>query len=144
MDSPVQHGKTRVWWDGGEVEFIRWTDKSLVFCWDNTMDTAVHMPRGALVRLIRKGVMQIEGEMPAWIEQTRSGLRPSGTATKTTESTHNAPAQPVSQQADGLQLVKGSHAQAAHANAIQPRQQPQQTTSISVISRLIRRLAGVV
>jgi hypothetical protein len=59
--------RTRVWWDEGEVAFIRWTEKSLVFSWGGAMDTAIHMPRGAVVRLLEKGVLHVEGEMPEWV-----------------------------------------------------------------------------
>jgi len=34
---------TRIWWDGSEVSFIRWTEKALVFSWGNVTETAVHM-----------------------------------------------------------------------------------------------------
>jgi hypothetical protein len=58
--------RTRIWWDGGEVEFIRWTEKSLVFNWGDPRETAIHMPRGAVMRLMEKGVLRVEGEMPPW------------------------------------------------------------------------------
>ena len=54
--------KTRVWWDGNPVQFIRWTEKGLVFNWDDPRETAIHMPRGAVMRLMAKGVLEIEGE----------------------------------------------------------------------------------
>jgi hypothetical protein len=65
---PHDLGSTRIWWDGSEVSFVRWTDKALVFSWGNVTETAVHMPRGAVVRLMQKGVLQIQGETPEWIE----------------------------------------------------------------------------
>lgn len=58
---------TQVWWDGNEVDFVRWTDKSLVFCWKDARETAVHMPRGAVIRLLDKGVLRIEGHQPGWL-----------------------------------------------------------------------------
>jgi len=58
---------TQVWWDGNEVDFVRWTDKSLVFCWKDARETAVHMPRGAVIRLLDKGVLHIEGHQPEWL-----------------------------------------------------------------------------
>ena len=58
---------TRVWWDGDEVAFIRWTSSSLVFSWMEPTVTAMQMPRGAVVRLMEKGVLYIEGEMPDWV-----------------------------------------------------------------------------
>ncbi len=58
--------KTRLWWDDSEVEFIRWSDKSLVFSWGNTTDTAVHLSRGTVVRLLKNGVLRVEGELPDW------------------------------------------------------------------------------
>lgn len=65
---PQKLEHTRIWWDGSEVSFIRWTDKALVFSWGNVTETAVHMPRGAVVRLLQKGVLHIEGETPEWIQ----------------------------------------------------------------------------
>lgn len=59
--------RTRIWWDGREVNFIRWTNGSLVFAWGNTEETAMHIPRGAVTRLIDRGVLEIEGEMPDWL-----------------------------------------------------------------------------
>ena len=68
MEHSLQPHNTRIWWDGGEVEFIRWTEKALVFQWGDATETAIHMPRGAVMRLMHKGVLQIEGEVPEWIE----------------------------------------------------------------------------
>jgi hypothetical protein len=59
--------QTRIWWDDSEVEFIRWSEKSLVFSWGNVTETAVHLPRGAVVRLLRKGVLRVEGTLPDWV-----------------------------------------------------------------------------
>ncbi|MBN1680505.1 MAG: hypothetical protein JW966_09445 [Anaerolineae bacterium] len=61
-----QANQTRVWWDNSEVSFVRWTERSLVFCWSNVTETAIHMPRGAVMRLMQKGVLRVEGEMPEW------------------------------------------------------------------------------
>ena len=68
MEHSLQPHNTRIWWDGGEVEFIRWTEKALVFQWGDATETAIHMPRGAVMRLMHKGVLQIEGEVPEWID----------------------------------------------------------------------------
>lgn len=62
----IDSQKTRIWWDGSEVEFIRWSEKSLVFSWGDTTETAVHLPRGAVVRLLKKGVLHVEGPLPGW------------------------------------------------------------------------------
>jgi hypothetical protein len=62
---------TQVWWDGNEVDFVRWADKSLVFCWKDARETAVHMPRGAVIRLLKKGVLHIEGYQPDWLPTPR-------------------------------------------------------------------------
>lgn len=59
--------KTRVWWDGDEVAFVRWTNCSLVFSWLEPTVTATQMPRGAVIRLMEKGVLYVEGPMPDWI-----------------------------------------------------------------------------
>ena len=64
MDATSYDQNTRVFWDGGEVHFVRWTRKALVFSWAGTAETAVHMPRGAVLRLKEKGVLRIEGYQP--------------------------------------------------------------------------------
>jgi hypothetical protein len=68
---------TRVWWDNEEVKFIGWTDKALVFQWADPRETAIHMPRGAVVRLVDRGVLHIEGFVPVWMRPTEetSSLR---------------------------------------------------------------------
>jgi hypothetical protein len=65
MDTTAQ--PTRVWWDNEEVRFVGWTDKALVFHWEDPRETAIHMPRGAVVRLVDKGVLRVEGYVPAWM-----------------------------------------------------------------------------
>ncbi len=67
MNYERQKPQTRIWWDGNEVEFVRWTERALVFSWGDPHETAIHMPRGAVLRLMEKGVMQIEGELPEWV-----------------------------------------------------------------------------
>jgi hypothetical protein len=58
---------TRVWWDNEEVKFVGWTEKALVFHWEDPRETAIHMPRGAVLRLMDKGVLRVEGYMPIWL-----------------------------------------------------------------------------
>jgi hypothetical protein len=65
MDTTAQ--PTRIWWDNEEVRFVGWTEKALVFHWEDPRETAIHMPRGAVVRLMEKGVLRIEGYVPAWM-----------------------------------------------------------------------------
>ena len=72
MISDTQPGRTRIWWDGNEVEFIRWTDRGVLFNWGDPRETAVHMPRGAVARLLEKGVLRIEGEGPTWSNSGQS------------------------------------------------------------------------
>ena len=62
---------TRVWWEGEEAVFIRWTNQSLVLAWPDAAETAVKIPRGAVTRLMGKGVLQIEGNVPAWVRLSR-------------------------------------------------------------------------
>ena len=65
---------TRVWWDNEEVKFVGWTEKALVFHWEDPRETAIHMPRGAVMRLMEKGVLRVEGYIPSvWLHpDTRS------------------------------------------------------------------------
>lgn len=59
--------QTRVWWDGSEVNFLRWTETALIFSWYSSVETAVQMPRGTVVRLLHKGVLYVEGYVPEWV-----------------------------------------------------------------------------
>ncbi len=65
MDTTAQ--PTRIWWDNEEVKFVGWTEKTLVFHWEDPRETAVHMPRGVVMRLMDKGVLRIEGYAPSWL-----------------------------------------------------------------------------
>ena len=58
---------TRVWWEDREVAFVRWTDQALVFAWRESDETAMHIPRGAVLRLLDRGVLRIDGDAPAWL-----------------------------------------------------------------------------
>jgi hypothetical protein len=69
---------TRIWWDNEEVKFVGWTEKALVFHWEDPRETAIHMPRGAVMRLMDKGVLRIEGYIPSiWLRpETQSQPAP--------------------------------------------------------------------
>jgi hypothetical protein len=113
-----QHEQTRVWWAGDEVRFIRWTDQGLVFHWGDPRETAVHMPRGAVMRLMQKGVLQIEGRMPGW---TNPAYRP--------------PEEPPQ---TGLVTPNFSRIQ----RAPEPPKPEPSSSRRSIVSRLIRKLGG--
>ena len=40
-----------------------------MFSWASTTDTAVHLSRGAVVRLLKNGVLRIEGTLPDWVSK---------------------------------------------------------------------------
>ena len=69
MSAQTQFETTRLRWDGGEVSFIKWTEKSLVFNWGDARETAVQLPRGAVMRLVEKGVLEVEGDTPRWFQE---------------------------------------------------------------------------
>ena len=62
---------TRVWWEDREVAFVRWTNQALVFAWRESDETAMHIPRGAVLRLLDRGVLRIDGDAPAWLYDSR-------------------------------------------------------------------------
>jgi hypothetical protein len=74
MDKSIGH--TRIWWDGREVNFIRWTNGTLVFAWRETDETAMHIPRGAVTRLIDRGVLEVAGDLPEWLNNKLSLKQP--------------------------------------------------------------------
>jgi hypothetical protein len=112
--SPEDHN-TRVWWDGDEVVFIRWTEKSLVFSWNDVTETAIHMPRGAVLRLLQKGVLQVKGEMPTWTH-----LEPFGSEKSDPSAAQEPPSPTV-------------------PSVPEKQQKPER---VSAISKLIRKLGG--
>jgi hypothetical protein len=111
--------QTRVWWDGDEVEFICWTDKGLVFNWNDARETAVHMPRGAVVRLMDKGVLYVEGQMPTWINPGQ--------------------AQPQESVSSGLVKPQFKHVERAQP---QQRKPSAKAEKLNIVQRLIRKLSG--
>jgi hypothetical protein len=111
---------TRVWWDGSPVQFIRWTEKGLVFNWDDPRETAIHMPRGTVVRLMAKGVLEIEGDAPDW---TRSDYRPVATPKPRVVPVESPP----------LEKVRLEKPQPAP---------PKVPNKLNIIARLINKLGG--
>lgn len=120
--NPDSHAKrTRIWWDGGEVEFIRWTEKSLVFNWGDPRETAIHMPRGAVTRLMEKGVLRVEGEMPPW----------------------TSPRQDDQLQSDDRLSAQEQQRQSAFKPPVATAEKPKPLSNkLNVVARLIRKLAG--
>jgi hypothetical protein len=125
---------TRVWWDGNEVAFIRWTEKSLVFAWPNAYETAIHIPRGAVLRLVQKGILHIEGNMPNWmpgaIWELPTGIKMTADQPAVIEDPQPSPAQASAPQ---------------HEVALPQAEAPkpdQRSARYSAISRLIRKLTG--
>lgn len=117
MSDNAQSSQTRVWWDGEEVQFIRWTQRSLVFHWQDPRETAMHMPRGAVLRLMEKGVLRVEGEMPNWPE---------------------APSPPPQER---IVISRERMAQPAPVRT-EPNTDPQLDNRRSIVARLIRKLGG--
>jgi hypothetical protein len=113
--------RTRIWWDGGEVEFIRWTEKSLVFNWGDPRETAIHMPRGAVTRLMEKGVLRVEGEMPPW----------------------TGPRSDDQLQSEDKLAAQEQQRQSAFKPPVPAAEKPKPLSNrLSVVARLIRKLAG--
>lgn len=68
--APTRGGQTRIWWNGDEVHFLAWTDRALLFRWNEAVWNGrgvIQLPRGATRRLRDKGVLVIEGEVPDWL-----------------------------------------------------------------------------
>jgi CheY-like chemotaxis protein len=118
--------ETRVWWEGAEAVFIRWTDQALVLAWPDATDTAVKIPRGAVVRLMNKGVLHIDGSVPTWVPLPRVDLAGSDPASIPAEEAPSAafsPAEPA----------------ASEAKAERPNKP---VDKLGAVSRLIRKLTG--
>jgi hypothetical protein len=124
---------TRVWWEGEEAVFIRWTEQSLVLAWPDATETAVKIPRGAVTRLVGKGVLQLEGNVPTWARLSLPELaRP--------EPEHAPKAQeaagPVGSNEHPDRQTATASPQAAKNHLDAP------ANKLSVVARLIRKLTG--
>lgn len=118
---PDTPGLTRVWWDGEEAVFVRWTETSLVFFWPDSTDTAVKIPRGAVVRLMKKGVLKVEGYMPVWVRLEPTTAE-ADRVVKETLPTKVAPTSPAAGTPEKAPAEKADR--------------------FNVVARLIRRLSG--
>jgi CheY-like chemotaxis protein len=132
---------TRVWWEGEEAVFIRWTDQSLVLAWPDAAETAVKIPRGAVTRLMGKGVLQIEGNVPAWVRLSRpefAELEPVAALAHQGAARAASPAssdqRPDSVNQDQPALTAPPPAVGDRLNA--------PGNKLSVVARLIRKLTG--
>jgi CheY-like chemotaxis protein len=139
--SAVPLRPTRVWWEGEEAVFIRWTEQSLVLAWPDAAETAVKIPRGAVTRLMGKGVLQIEGNVPAWVRLTR----PESAALEPVAAMAHQEAAPAVSSASSAQRPDPAHQDQPAVTA------PPQTAGdrlnmpgnkLSVVARLIRKLTG--
>lgn len=110
---------TRVYWEGNEVRFIRWTDQGLVFNWDDPRETAINMPRGTVRRLMSKGVLRVEGDMPTW---TR--------ANEDTASRRRTPTPPASRRQGAVPPVR----------PLSELSEEQKSQRVGILARLIRKL----
>ena len=136
-EAPVD--ATRVWWEGEEAVFIRWTDQSLVLAWPDATDTAVKIPRGAVTRLVGKGVLQVEGNVPTWVRLSHpesagsEPVHPSAESHKTVLA-----ARPASggERPNQHQAAVMAAPQAAGDRLDTP------ANKLSVVARLIRKLTG--
>lgn len=146
-----EQNQTRVWWDGEEVRFIRWTEHALIFSWVEPTVTATPMPRGAVIRLVNRGVLRIEGAMPAWVPRPRD-------AHDAPPLPHHSQPQPTRTDAPAHPLPRNTHPRPAHPPAA-PIDEPPLAAGdtqplpasdsqrgkpdlVRTLGRLIRRLSG--
>jgi hypothetical protein len=130
-----------VWWEGEEAVFIRWTEQSLVLAWPDAAETAVKIPRGAVTRLMGKGVLQIEGNVPAWVRLScpeSAGLEPVAALARQGAAPAASPAGSGqrSDSANQDQQAVMAPPQAAGDRLAAP------ANKLSVVARLIRKLTG--
>jgi CheY-like chemotaxis protein len=127
---------TRVWWEGEEAVFIRWTEQSLVLAWPDATETAVKIPRGAVTRLVGKGVLQLEGNIPTWARLSRPEL----SVSRPEHAPEAQAAAPVADPASNGER-QGQQAVTAAPQAAGHRLNPP-ANKLSVVARLIRKLTG--
>ncbi|NLX10461.1 MAG: hypothetical protein GXY36_12460 [Chloroflexi bacterium] len=128
---------TRIWWDGTEVRFVCWTEQGLIFSWCNVTETSVQIPRGAVIRLIKKGVLEVEGIVPEWIDPQELGIhgaQPSYYEPPRPAASGLGDAVPYgSNPYDTLPFKPAEPAPARHRDT---------SSRFSAVTRLIRKLAG--
>lgn len=58
---------TRLWLSGVPVEFVKWTPRGLVYVGLGSQETLTNLSRGMVKRMLRDGLLRIEGYMPDWV-----------------------------------------------------------------------------
>ena len=142
MEEDTPTHTTRVWWEGVEAIFVRWTDQALVFAWEDTTETAVKIPRGAVIRLLHKGVLNIEGDAPAWAGLSPVILPLSPDTTSTAVHSEQTPSSSVQTALAGYNSEDDdwhSPKDPTHTNRSKSGNRSEKVTAIA---RLIRKLTG--
>lgn len=58
---------TRLWMSGVPVRFVKWTDRGLVYSGMGTEHDLSSLTKGMVKRLLRDGLLVIEGYRPDWV-----------------------------------------------------------------------------
>ncbi len=146
MSENLQSTKTRVWWDGSEVLLIRWTPQMLVLAWASNDETAFRIPRPAVIRLLSKGVLRMEGDLPDWVSDQLTVPKPQA-APQPAPQPARQPAsqamwQPARQPASLAALQPASPAPAVPEAVAKPQAPNPRNDRFNAIARIIRKLTG--
>jgi len=141
--------RTRVWWDGSEVHFIRWSERGLIFNWGDPRETAIHMPRGALMRLMQKGVIRIEGDLPEWLtRQKQNASRAVHPLAYYNQRTIHTNYHAAKDERKRPSSTPQSASPQSTPQPVRPSQPPAEShalspaSKLSIVARLIRKLGG--
>lgn len=69
---------TRVWLGGVPVSFVQWMPTGLVYTRVGSTDTAAHLSRSTVKRLIREGMLKFEGYYPDWVYEEYESVEETG------------------------------------------------------------------
>ena len=57
---------TQLWLGGVAVDFVRWTDRGLIYTSLGSHESLTSLSKGMVRRMIRDGLLRIEGYCPEW------------------------------------------------------------------------------
>jgi hypothetical protein len=57
---------TQLWLGGMRVEFIRWTNSGVIYARVGSQETLANLTRSTVRRLLKEGMLVIEGYRPDW------------------------------------------------------------------------------
>ena len=112
----------------------------LVLAWASNDETAFRLPRAAALRLLNKGVLRMEGDLPDWIPDQITVPKPAAPTTQ--PATPSAPSTTPARQRPAARPTIPPAAPPAPEPVAQPAEPAPRNDRFSAIARIIRKLTG--